>query len=245
MDTRLKHFLTGLIIVLVAIGAVWFGVSRSDRHEPGDVTPAPSPKHTPTLEPHTSEKLPVPYVNETPSGNWSGPWKNACEEASIAMAEVYYRGRTSVSIAEAEAFMIMLFEKQNAKYGNNVNSDATQFKYLIDNFTSFGAEIVRNPTIEQIKEELDDERPVISLHYGFDLHNPNIPFLPNGTYYHAMVIIGHDDAAQEFIVNDDGDPETGAGHRYGYDLFMSSLNEYSYATKKVDGVPTVLFTNSL
>src|SRR3989344_646690 len=167
-----------LAVILIALGGSWFVFSRrvDDRHEPGETIPAPSPKHTPTLEPRTSEKLPVPYVNEAPSGDWSGPWKNACEEASIAMVQFYYRGRTSVSIAEAEAFMIMLFEKQNAKYGNNVNSDATQFKYLIDNFTSFGAEIVRNPTIEQIKEELDDERQVISLHYGFDLHNPNIPF---------------------------------------------------------------------
>ena len=39
--------------------------------------------------------------------------------------------------------------------------------------------------------------------------------------------------------------ETGAGHRYGYDLFMSSLHEYNYTTKRADGPPTVLFTSTL
>ena len=236
-----------VVVILVAIGGVWLGMS-SEGAEPRPtesliIPPTLSP--TTTLEPRTSQKLPVPYINEAPSGNWSGPWKNACEEASITMVEFYYRGKTTVTIKEAEAFMTMLFEKQNARYGSNANSDAMQFKYLIDNFTSFKAEIVRNPTIEQIKNEIDKERPVISLHYGFALKNPNIPFLPSGTSYHAMVIIGYDDTTKEFIVNDDGDTKTGAGHRYGYDLFMSSLHEYNYTTKRADGPPTVLFTSTL
>ena len=233
-----------LAVILIALGGSWFVFSRrvDDRHEPGETIPAPSPKHTPTLEPRTSEKLPVPYVNEAPSGDWSGPWKNACEEASIAMVQFYYQGKASATVREAEAFMTMLFEKQDAKYGSNLNSDGAQMKYLIDNFTNFTAEIIRNPTIDQIKEQIDDEHPVISLHYGFDLKNPNIPFLRTGTSYHAMVIIGYDDVAKEFIVNDDGDTKAGAGHRYGYDLFMNTLHEYSYETKKADGPPTVLFT---
>ena len=80
-------------------------------------------------------------------------------------------------------------------YGGNANSDAAQFKYLIDAYTDFDAEIIRNPAIGQIKEELDENRPVISLHYGFALRNPNIPFLPTGSSYHTMVIIGYDDEA--------------------------------------------------
>ncbi len=244
-----KRYIQSAIIVttlIVAIAGIWLGLSRSGSEpKPTEsiiIPPTLSP--TTTLKPRTSQKLPVPYVNEAPAGDWSGPWKNACEEASIAMVEYFYQGKTSVTIKEAEAFMTMLFQKQNAKYGDNVNSDGVQFKYLIDNFTSFKSEIFRNPTIEQIKKELDEEHPVISLHYGFALKNPNIPFLPSGTSYHAMVIIGYDDATREFIVNDDGDPKAGAGHRYGYDLFMNSLHEYSYATKKANGPPTVIFTST-
>ena len=187
--------------------------------------------------------LDVPFIGEAPSGNWTGPWKNACEEASIAMVEFFYQNKKSAPLAEAEEFMSMLFAKQDALYGNNVNSDAKQFKYLIENFASFKAEIKTNPTIEDIKDQIDDGHPVISMHYGFDLHNPNIPFLRTGTSYHAMVIIGYDDLAKQFIVNDDGDTKAGAGHRYEYDLFMNTLHEYDYTTKKAYGVPTVIFTS--
>ncbi len=242
MSRRYIQSAVVLIIAIVTIGTIWLG--HSNHKQPVVIIPPPSPKNTPTPTPHTFKKLSVPYISETPAGNWSGPWKNACEEASIAMVEFYYQGKTSISVAEAEAFMMMLFEKENAKYGNNFNSDGTQMKYLIDNFTSYHGEIVRNPTIEQIKKQLDVNHPVISLHYGYALHNPNIPFLPGGTYYHAMVIIGYDDGAREFIVNDDGDTKTGPGHRYAYATFMTSLHEYSYATKKGDGPPTMIFTSS-
>lgn len=236
-----KIILFLLIITAVAIGWRW----QKQELQPTESIIIPlSPFNSPTLRPKTSKKLSVPYINEAPSGNWSGPWKNACEEASIAMVEFYYQGKTSVSIADAEAFMSMLFAKEDAKYGNNFNSDGTQMKYMIDNFTSYHAEIIRDPTIEQIKNELDNARPVISLHYGFDLHNPNIPFLRGGTYYHAMVIIGYDDTAQEFIVNDDGDTKTGIGHRYAYAVFINSLHEYNYVTKKADGESTVIFTST-
>lgn len=198
---------------------------------------------SPSPTPITKAQLPVPFVVEAPGGSFTGNWKNACEEASFTMVEYYYKGRDSVSVAEAETFMTMLFEKQDEKYGDNINSDATQAKYLIDNFTGFKAEIIRNPTIEQIKKELDADRPVISFHYGFDLKNKNIPFLRTGTSYHALVIIGYDDYRKEFIVNDDGDEKTGKAHRYKYDLFMNSLHEYSYITKKADGPATVLFTS--
>ena len=65
---------------------------------------APAPKVIPT-----KVMLPVPYVSEVPDKVWSGPWKNACEEASITMVEKYYKGETSVSTTDAKAFMQMLF----------------------------------------------------------------------------------------------------------------------------------------
>jgi hypothetical protein len=187
-------------------------------------------------------KLNVPYIKEVPAGTSGGPWKNGCEEASMAMLEQYYAGKKIMNIDAGKTFMILLFNKENVLYGSNVNSDTTQVKYLVDNFSDYSAKIVNNPTIAQIKSEIDAGRPVITPHYGFDLHNPNIPFLRTGTSYHMEVIIGYDNAARQFIVNDSGDTVDGQNYRYGYDLFMGTIHDYSYITKKANGPARAVFT---
>ncbi len=187
--------------------------------------------------------LPVPFVTEAPEGSWKSPWINACEEASMVMVDGFYSGKESVEPADAAKKMRELFVYQNDIWGSNANSDADRtLKIIEDNFTTYGARAVINPTIDGIKAELRARHPVISLHYGKDLQNKNIPFATYGSYYHMLVIIGYDDETQEFITNDDGDMKTGAGHRYGYDLLMHSLHDYDFATKKTDKPATVLFT---
>ncbi len=205
-------------------------------------TPTPSPKATP---PPVASKimLQVPYIAETPDLVWTGPWKNGCEEASIAMVDKFYKGKKAVSVAEAKQFMQKLFDAQNILYGGNDNSDATRTNYLINNYSSFKGTIKTNPTLEQIKTELRAGHPVISLHRGFDLHNENIPFLATASSYHMMVIKGYDDKARRFIVNDDGDLEAGNGLTYGYSLFMNSLHDYVVKTNLANGPATVIFTS--
>ena len=184
----------------------------------------------------------VPYVNEAPHGIFAGSWKNACEEASIAMVEGYYSGKETIPINEAVKFMEMLFEKQNILYGSNSNSDAAITAEIINKYSSYGAFIKENPTIEEIKSEIDEGRPVITPNYGFGLKNPNIPFLASGSSYHMVVVIGYNDKTREFITNDSGDGKTGAGYRYGYDLFMATVRDYDYSTNKVSGPSRAIFT---
>lgn len=188
--------------------------------------------------------LDVPYINEAPDGNFSGNWKNGCEEASIAMVEKYYTGQKSVGIIEAMSFMQNLFDIEDRLYGTNASTDAAQTIKIINNYASFSALIKDNPTIEDIRRQIRKKRPVISLHYGFDLQNPNIPFSRVGSYYHMLVIVGYDDEMQEFIVNDDGDQKNGKNHRYNYDLFMNSLHDYNLFSNKTDGPPRVIFTKN-
>ena len=188
--------------------------------------------------------LTVPYINESPDNIWTGPWKNACEEASMTMVDKYYYGLSSVSIAVAKKEMSMFFDVQNKIWGGNVNSDAARTTQMINDYTIYNATIIQKPTIEQIKKELQTRRPVIVPLYGFDLHNPNIPFVPapRGTSYHMLVIIGYDDTTKEFITNDPGDIKDGASYRYGYDLLMNAIHDYSYVTRHADGPARAIFT---
>ncbi|MFH1790017.1 MAG: C39 family peptidase, partial [bacterium] len=186
--------------------------------------------------------LSVPYIPEAPDNNWTGSWKNACEEASIAMVEYYYRGFEKVDKATAKSFMSNLFFRQNSIYGSNADADAKRTDYLIKRYYSFHSQIIDKPTVEQIKKELQQKRPVITMHYGFDLDNKNIPFLRTGSSYHMMVIIGYDDDKKEFIVNDPGDMKTGQQHRYNYSLFMNTLHDFNFKSRKADGPARVIFT---
>jgi uncharacterized protein YvpB len=192
----------------------------------------------------TQVSLDVPYINEAPDDNWTGPWKNACEEASMAMVEKYYFGKSAVAVKEAKVFMTMLFTKQNNIWGSNADSDAKRTAQLINDYTIYNAKIIDNPTVEDIKKEIQQKRPVIALHYGFDLNNKDIPFvpLPRGTSYHMTVVVGYDDDTREFIVNDTGDRKDGKNHHYDYDLFVNSLHDFDFKVHKANGPARVIFT---
>lgn len=186
--------------------------------------------------------LDVPYINESPDGSWTGPWKNGCEEASIAMIENYYQGYTNVSVKDAMNYMSNLFTKQNEIWGSNADADAYRTAKLINDHTAYNASIIDNPTISQIKQELQQKRPVISLHYAKILNNPNVPFLATGSYYHMIVIVGYDDTTAEFITHDNGDAKTGKNYRYAYETFMESLHDFDFTTRQANGTPRVIFT---
>lgn len=226
------------ILISIAIGILIYPVFFVSATEP--VT---SPLDNDQLPP-TKLILPVPYINESPDNSWTGPWKNGCEEASVAMIDKFYQGKNKTTIKEAKTFMSMLFDKQNKLWQSNANSDAARTTRIINDYSIYNGKIIDNPTIKQIKNELRNNRPVISPHFGFDLKNKNIPFLPppRGSSYHMMAIIGYDDSTGEFIVNDTGDSKTGEKHRYKYELFMNTLHDYNYQTKQADGAPRVIFT---
>lgn len=233
MIKKLLFFYTLIFLAAMASIFLFVKIGKNDTKNP--LTPQKNINITKVI-------MAVPYINEAPDGIFTGPWKNACEEANITMLEEYYSGKKSVTINEAKSFMIILFDAEDIIYSSNTNSDATRTAKLINDYTSYGATIKDNPTLQEIKNELQQKRPVISLHRGFDLKNKNIPFLATGSSYHMITIIGYDDVTKEFITNDSGDMIDGKNHRYDYDLFMKSLHDYNYSTRKADGPPRVIFT---
>lgn len=190
----------------------------------------------------TPFSLKVPYVSEAPGNTWYGSWKNACEEASIAMAQYYYSGVARPTVKSSKAFMQALFVRERKLWGSDANTDAAQTLQLIRDYSAFNGRIAEAPTVESIKAELSANRPVIVPVNGFVLANPHIPFLPSGSGYHMFIIVGYDDAKSEFIVNDTGDNVDGTGHRYGYALMMKAIHDYAANRHKADGPARAIFT---
>lgn len=202
---------------------------------------------TSSLQTSAAIVLAVPYTSEIPNGRWVGPWKNACEEAGVTMVNQYYLGNGGnkrIPPRLAVQLMTSIFAWEDRVFGFDSDTDAAETARIINEFSSAAATVKYNPTLDDIKKELAAGHPVISFHYGFDLHNPLIPFKRGGSYYHVMVLIGYDDAAQEFIVNDPGNDRSGLDYRYPYATIINTLHNFDHATRQVDGRPVVLFTRS-
>ena len=187
--------------------------------------------------------LAVPHLWEIPDGRWVPPWSGACEEASLIMVENFYLKNSQIAFTarQSKALMYPLFLIEDKLFGSNLDTNSTRTIKLINDFSSYDAAIKENPTVEEIKNELAAGRPVMSLHYGYDLNNPRHRFRRGGSSYHMMVVAGFDEAKQEFLVNDPELPD-GLDFRYAYDTILGSLNDFNHATKRANGPPVVLFT---
>lgn len=193
--------------------------------------------------PTSSVMLAVPHIWEIPDGKWVPPWSGACEEVSAVMVERFYLHdkTTHLSPAQTKKLVGPLFPWENKVFGSNIDTDATRTARLINDFTSAEARIVWNPSLESIKDELRAGRPVISMHYGYDMKNPRHRFRQGSSSYHVVVLAGFDDAKMEFLVND-SELKDGRHNRYSYNTIMNSLHDFNHKTRKADGKPVVLFT---
>ncbi len=235
-------------IFLLLIAAFGLAYAKSSNREVLVLAPAqvPAKPEAPARESKLKEKhiLDVAFMSEAPDGNWTQPWSNACEETVTLMADKYYAGAKSIGISEAKAYLINLFDREEELFGTNRNTDARQMMEIITKYTGFKGKIVTDPTQGDIKKEIASGRPVISLHRGFDLKNPNIEFSPTLSSYHTALVVGYDDARSVFITHDPGDEVQGSNHEYKYDLFMKSLHDYNFSDNKADGPATVIFTSA-
>lgn len=202
----------------------------------------PAPIKTP---PPTSQvvNLAVPQIWEIPDGVWVKPWNGACEESSITMVDAFYNHTYTgiIPTSTAKKLMAPLFPIEDKMFGSNSDTDAARTAKLINTSLSYTAAIKQNPTLAQIKQELQNGYPVISMHYGYDLDNPRHRFRQGGSSYHVMVITGYDDNKKIFYVNDPELPD-GLDFSYKYDTILTTLHDFNYTDKKADGPPVVLFT---
>ncbi len=98
--------------------------------------------------------------------------------------------------------------------------------------------IVENPTVEDLKAELDTKRPIVVPVYAPLLHNPF--YGPEGPDYHVLLLVGFDDAKQEFLVNDPG-TRNGKNLRFSYETLLNAIHDYNPGNLP-QGRKAVLFT---
>lgn len=183
----------------------------------------------------SSKNIDVPFTSQAPTGNWSEPWRNACEETSIYMVSSFYAD-DSIKRAEAIKRIKEIIAVKNEEFQISADESLEKISELIALLgLPWRTEIVENPSIEDIKKQLISNQPIIAPVFA-----PALNYTEGGPDYHVMVITGYDDLTKEFIVNDPA-IKNGKGIRFGYDLFMGAIHDLNQK-KYQAGKKALLFT---
>ncbi len=122
------------------------------------------------------------------------------------------------------------FETQRG-WQESINT--SQMAIIGQDYFAYKTKIISNPTINEIKNYLSQNIPVIVPADGKILFQENKYFSNGGPYYHNIVILGYDDTLKKFIVHDVG-TKYGQYFQYSYDLLMDSIHDYPSSNHKED-----------
>ncbi|MDO8463469.1 MAG: C39 family peptidase [bacterium] len=178
-------------------------------------------------------RLDVPFVSQAPYRVWSLPYKEFCEEASVLTLHLFASGERVDTASELDAALMDIKQWEEEHLGTWEDTTVAETaRILREKFGHENTREVRFVTIADIMAAIDAGKPVIVPARGRELDSPY--FTPPGPLYHMLVIIGYDDARQEFITNDVGTNTKGAGQRYTYDDLYGAIADWMHE----DGAPT-------
>lgn len=169
--------------------------------------------------------LAVPFTPQAPYANWELPYQEACEEASVYMVHEYYQGTPGGRIAAetADAVLLQIVDYEKVLFGDYLDTTAAQTATLAEQMYGYErVELIENPTVEQIKEQVAAGRPVIVPAAGQQLRNPF--FTQPGPLYHMLVIRGY--TGNSFITNDPG-TRRGEGYTYSFETIMNAMHDWN------------------
>lgn len=168
----------------------------------------------------------VPFVPQAPFGDWSQPWQDACEEASVLMAVSWARSMPlTPALAYEEIPAIATYEESVLGYHQDTNIEET--KHLFTDFYHYQnvTALTRAVSVERIRQELARGNLVIVPLAGAVLARENLHFT-SPPHYHMVVVRGYDDATQQFITNEPG-TRFGNGFRYSYKILFEAIHDWT------------------
>ena len=181
--------------------------------------------------------LAVPFTSQAPTGDWNQPYQDACEEASVLMVKEYYaNGPKLIDKSVATKAILAMVAFEDTLFGYNIDTTVAETALLAQKMYGLQAEILENPTIEQLKARLDKGQPIIFPAAGQLLKNPY--FTPPGPTYHMAVIRGYT-KDNKFIVNDPG-TKRGNAFLYSFDMVMRSIHDWNGGADILKGKKRVL-----
>ena len=150
------------------------------------------------------------------------PYQEACEETAALVVHYYYEGKKfTPDLANREILAIVDFENEHLGFYKDTTAEETA-DWIKAYWGYDRVEVITDPTVEEIKRNVAEGRPVIVPTAGRELGNPN--FTPPGPVYHFIVIRGY--TPTSFITNDVG---TRLGEKYTYKIetVMDAMHDWN------------------
>jgi len=175
--------------------------------------------------------LDVPFTSQAPFGQWSDPvYQNACEEASILMADLWIDGVKSISKQDATTDIKSLADFEDKRFNTFYDLSTSDTAQLMKEYYNYDKiQVKTNITADDIIQELLNGNVVIVPMNGQELHNPY--YTGAGPAEHKILVKGYDFKTNEFITNDCG-TRHGESYRYPKDVFFNAIREYPTGYKE-------------
>jgi hypothetical protein len=188
-----------------------------------------NPAPTPAIRAEEKENLlpervfiEVPFLVQAPFAVWDPLHEDACEEASLIMVDRFLDNEKAISPIDGDVDIrkMVRYEEENG-YAVDVTMDELN-QISKDYLGRKTGRVKVNPTIDDIKKELAEGRPVIVPAAGKILPNPY--FRGDGPDYHMLVVVGYD--KNGFVTNDPG-TKRGKGFRYAFDALYGAIHDWN------------------
>ncbi|MFA5128382.1 MAG: C39 family peptidase [Patescibacteria group bacterium] len=163
--------------------------------------------------------LKVPFASQAPQGDWSMPYQEACEEASMIMVARYFKNeKLDNNIMAEEILKLAQWEEDN---GYPIDLTAEQTAEVLQKYFGLKATLNKMVSEAEIKKQLIAGNLIIVPLAGRDIGNPY--YTQPGPLYHMLLIRGFDE--DEFITNDPG-TKRGEAYRYKYGDLLWAVHDW-------------------
>lgn len=165
----------------------------------------------------------VPFTSQAPLANWDEVHQEACEEASVLMVLRYFQGKPLGTPEEANKDIEALVER-NTALGFPVDSTAAEIITLIhDQDPSLSAELLKDPTPDDIKNMLSAGKLIIVPAAGQQLGNPY--FTAPGPRYHMLVLRGY--TTDGYVITNDPGTKRGKQYAYAWNVLLDAIHDWN------------------
>ncbi|MBI2050787.1 MAG: C39 family peptidase [Parcubacteria group bacterium] len=164
--------------------------------------------------------LAVPFQSQAPHADWSLPYQEACEEASLIMADRFFFGESLSAEQMDEAIRELVAWEQNT-FGYYEDTTAAEVAFIWQEYFKGSAVLDDDVSVDNIKRRISSNKLVIIPAAGRMLGNPN--FTGDGPLYHMLIIRGY--TPTQFITNDPG-TRRGEEFIYPYDTLVNAIHDW-------------------
>jgi hypothetical protein len=199
-------------------------ITINDQNSTGEISnpQIPNTNPTPLITPPAELNLKLTFYSQAPFADWSMPWQEACEEASILLIANSY-GKHNWTRTEFNQQILDLVEWEKKRFGQYEHTNVEEMQAMLKEYFQLESKVHENPTLEDIKKILSKGHLIVAPFGGKILGNPN--YTNGGPAYHAMVIKGYTKEGK--IITHDVGTRKGEDYVYSWEKINTALHDYA------------------